>query len=110
MPTPQSWVDVPAPVDVQHWLDGLVVRFRDESTARHLLHLDQRSFSVAGPVEPATESTYATFVVSRALSITVQVRSLAPERGSASQEFTFVNADIDVLDLILSMVSLATVH
>lgn len=111
MPVPQSWVEVSAPdVDCQQWLDGLIVRFRDEPTFRRLVHLDQQSFSVVGLVEPAGEDLYATFVVSKALSITVQVRAHAIEPGANRQEFSFVNTDIDVLELIFCTASPTTVH
>jgi len=110
MTTLQSWVEASGPDGSQYWLDGLVVRFRDEAAGRRLLHLDQRSFSIAGPVEAADEDTYATFVVSKALSITVQVRAHAAEPDATSQEFTFINTEIDVLDLIFCAASPTTVH
>lgn len=111
MSTPQSWVEVSAPdVDRQQWLDGLIVRFRDEAVLRRLVHLDHQSFTIAGHVEPAGQDLYATFVVSKALSITVQVRAHEIEAGADSQEFSFVNTDIDVLDLIFCTASPTTVH
>jgi len=110
MTTLQSWVEASGPDGSQYWLDGLVVRFRDEAAGRRLLHLDQRSFSISGQVETADEDTYATFVVSKALSITVQVRAHAAEPDATSQEFTFINTEIDVLDLIFCAASPTTVH
>ncbi|MEO8480991.1 MAG: hypothetical protein ABI634_02205 [Acidobacteriota bacterium] len=111
MSTPQSWVEVSGPdVDLQQWLDGLLVRFRDETELRRLIHLDQRSFSIADHVEPAGQDLYATFIVSKALSITVQVRALDLEPGAVQQHFTFINADVDVLDLIFCTASPTTVH
>lgn len=111
MALPQSWVEVSAPdVDFQQWLDGLIVRFRDEPTFRRLVHLDQHSFSIVGHVEPVGSDLYATFVVSKALSITVQVRAHEIEPGANRQDFSFVNTDIDVLDLIFCTASPTTVH
>jgi hypothetical protein len=111
MSVPQSWVEVSASdVDFQQWLDGLIVRFRDEPSFRRLVHLDQQSFAVAGQIEPAGEDLYATFVVSKALSITVQVRPHAIEPGATRQEFSFVNTEVDVLDLIFCTASPTMVH
>jgi hypothetical protein len=111
MSVPQSWVEVSAPVaDGEAWLEGLTVRFRDEPTVRRLVHLDQRSFSILGRIDPAVGDLYATFVISKALSITVQVRAHEIEPGATSQVFSFVNTDIDVLDLIFCTASPTTVH
>ncbi len=111
MSLPQSWVEVSAPeVDSQPWLDNLVVRFRDETERRRLVHLDHQAFTIASCFEPADQVLYATFVVSKALSITVQVRPHDVEPGADTQEFSFVNTDIDVLDLIFCAASPATVH
>ena len=111
MSLPQSWVEVSAPeVETQPWLDNLVVRFRNDVTPRRLVHLDHQSFAVSGQVEPADQDLYATFVVSKALSITVQVRPHEVDATASSQEFSFVNTDIDVLDLIFCAALPMTVH
>jgi hypothetical protein len=111
MSTPQSWVEVPAPdPDGQPWLETLVVKFRDEASGRRLVHLDQRSFAATGRVERARDNLFATFVVSKALSITVQVQAGDIDADTGLQEFTFIDRDVDLLDLIVSMASMVTVH
>lgn len=94
-------------LDVSPWMPGLHVRLKDD-TEYAVHHLDHRTCSLFGSAVPVREIVPVTFVVSQALSVTAFAR--AGESTAHVQSFQFVDADPDVIDLVLSLIPLETVQ
>jgi hypothetical protein len=100
VPSPQLTNEIDRPL----WMMPPRVLLEGDEIGRPIQHLDARSFTVYGATTPAGAEVHATFLICPALSITVLARANEPPGWQqASQVFSFIEPDVDVLSLVLAM-------
>jgi hypothetical protein len=94
----------------QPWLFGLRVTIGAHTGQWRLHHIDSHTFSVIGCPVPEDHVVHVGVVLSPILRVTLRARAHAPDHGENRQFFSFVNAEPEVLDLVLSAAPAVQVH
>ena len=81
-----------------------------ESRERRLHHIDSRTLSVIGCPVPEGHVAHVSVRLSHILGVTLRARAHAPDASLDRQLFSFVNADPELLTLVLAAAPGVVVH